>query len=66
VTAALLHIARREDEYYKPEVTERYSERLRLRADDVEFHMLEGGHRFPSKSRPIAEQWLARILAWEA
>lgn len=66
VTAALLHIARREDEYYKPEVTERYPERLRLRAADVEFHMLEGGHRFPSQARPVAEHWLARILAREA
>ena len=63
VTAAVLHIARREDEFYKPEVTERYPDRLRLRAADVEFHMLEGGHRFPSKARPIAEAWLARVMA---
>jgi predicted esterase len=62
VTAALLHIARREDEFYKPEVTERYAERLRVRADDVEFHMLEGGHRFPSKAKPIVDQWLARVI----
>jgi len=62
VTAALLHIARREDEFYKPEVTERYPDRLRLRAPNVEFHMLEGGHRFPSKARPIVESWLGRIL----
>jgi len=62
VRAAVLHIARREDEFYKPEVTERYAERLRLRAADVEFHMLEGGHRIPSKGRPIAEAWLKRIV----
>ena len=62
VSAALLHIARREDEFYKPEVTERYAERLRLRAADVEFHMLDGGHRFPSKAKPIADAWLARIM----
>lgn len=61
VSAAILHIARREDEFYKPEVTERYPERLRLRAQDVEFHMLEGGHRFPSKARPLAEAWLERV-----
>jgi predicted esterase len=61
VTAALLHIARREDEFYKPDVTERYAERLRLRAGDVEFHMLEGGHRFPSKAKPIVDHWLERI-----
>jgi predicted esterase len=62
VTAALLHIARREDEFYKPEVTEQYQERLRLRANDVEFHMLEGGHRFPSKAGPIAEEWISRVF----
>jgi len=60
--AALLHIARREDEFYKPEVTEHYPERLRLYADDVEFHMLEGGHRFPSKAGPLVERWIARVL----
>ena len=64
VTAAVLHIARREDEFYKPDVTERYAERLRLRAADVEFHMLDGGHRFPSKARPISDAWLARIMGW--
>jgi phospholipase/carboxylesterase len=63
VTAALLHIARREDEFYKPEITELYAERLRLRATDVEFHMLDGGHRIPSKARPIAEAWLQRLIA---
>jgi predicted esterase len=62
VSAALLHIARQEDEFYPPAVTERYAERLRLRADDVEFHMLEGGHKFPSKAGPIAEKWMERVL----
>jgi len=62
VTASILHIARREDEFYPPEVTERYPERLRLRAADVEFHLLDGGHRFPSQGRPIAEAWLHRVL----
>lgn len=60
VTASVLHIARREDEFYKPDVTERYADRLRLRAPDVEFHLLEGGHRFPSKARTIVESWLSQ------
>jgi predicted esterase len=60
VTAALLHIARNEDEFYAPSVTEKYAQRLRLRANDVEFHMLEGGHRFPSKAGPIVEPWIQR------
>ena len=62
MSAALLHIARREDEGYRPEVTERYPDRLRLRADDVELHMLEGGHRFPSKAGPIVEHWMGRVF----
>jgi predicted esterase len=62
VKAAVLHIARREDEYYPPEVTEQYAARLRLRVEDVEFHLLEGGHRFPSKGNVIVEGWLGRIL----
>jgi predicted esterase len=62
VSAALLHIARREDEFYSPETTSLYPDRLRLRADDVEFHMLEGGHRMPSKAGPIVERWMARVF----
>ena len=62
VSAALLHIARREDEFFAPAVTEKYSDRLRARADDVEFHLLEGGHRFPSKAGPIVERWIQRVF----
>ena len=62
VKAAVLHIARREDGYYPPATTELYPEKLRLRVKDVEFHLLEGGHRFPSQGNAIAEGWLARIL----
>ena len=63
VPAALLHIARREDQIFPPAVTEAYAGRLGLRADDVEFHLLDGGHRFPSKGGPIVERWLKRIIA---
>jgi len=62
VSAALLHIARREDEIYPPAVTEKYADRLRARAGDVEFHLLDGGHKFPSKAGPIAERWIARVF----
>ncbi len=62
VKSAVLHIARREDEYYPAAVTELYAQRLRLRVEDVEFHQLEGGHRFPSKGNVIVEGWLGRIL----
>jgi len=59
---AVLHIARRQDEFYPPRRTEQYAERLRLRCEDVEFQLLDGGHRFPSGAGPIWENWLNRIL----
>jgi hypothetical protein len=58
----VLHIARRHDEFYPAERTEQYARRLRLRCDDVEFHLLEGGHRFPSRAGPVWENWLNRIV----
>ena len=62
IGAAVLHIARSQDEFYPAERTEQYAPRLRLRCDDVEFHLLDGTHRFPSRSGPIWETWLNRIL----
>jgi predicted esterase len=62
ISPAILHIARRGDEFYPPERTEQYASRLRLRCDDVEFQLLDGGHRFPSRAGPLWENWLARIL----
>jgi hypothetical protein len=52
---AVLHIARSHDEFYPAERTEQYARRLRLRCDDVEFQLLPGGHRFPSRAGPIWE-----------
>ena len=62
VTASLLHIARSEDEIFPPAVTGQFAERLRVRAADVEFHLLPGGHKFPSKAGPIAEPWIERVF----
>jgi predicted esterase len=62
VTAAVLHIARSGDEYYPPTVTGDYAERLRRRAADVEFHLIEGGHQMPSGGSRIVGPWLSRIL----
>jgi len=59
---AVLHLARRNDEFYPPSLTEQYPNRLRLRSEDVEFHQLEGGHRVPSAGGPIVQDWLPRIL----
>ncbi|HEV3330071.1 MAG TPA: hypothetical protein VG096_03755 [Bryobacteraceae bacterium] len=63
VKAALLHVARREDEYYPPKVTEQYPARLRLRASDVEFHLLDGGHTMPSQGNLVVDPWMRRILS---
>jgi phospholipase/carboxylesterase len=62
VSAAVLHIARSQDEYYPPSVTERYADRLRRRAADVEFHLIDGGHQMPSDGKRLLGPWLQRIL----
>lgn len=62
VQASILHIARRADEYYSPEVTSQYPQRLRLRAADVDFHLLDGGHQMPSAAHSVITPWLQRIL----
>ena len=62
VTAALLHISRDEDEFYPAATASKFAERLRERARDVEFHMLPGPHRFPSKAAAIVRPWLERVF----
>ena len=59
--AAALHISTREDQFYPPAVTERYPERLRKYIEDVEFHLLDGGHRIPSAAAPIVQAWIRRV-----
>lgn len=63
VTAAILHIARSQDEYYPPDVTGHYPERLRRRAADVEFHLIDGGHQIPSSGKEFVGPWMERILS---
>ncbi|MEZ5400331.1 MAG: hypothetical protein R2729_11735 [Bryobacteraceae bacterium] len=62
VTAPLLHIARDHDEYYPVDVAAKFADRLRTRARDVEFHMLEGAHRFPSQAGRVVLPWMERIF----
>jgi predicted esterase len=66
VTAAIMHISRQEDEFYPPEMSAQFGERLRQRARDVEFHLLPGGHRFPSKARHIVQPWMSRVFGIKA
>jgi predicted esterase len=60
VDAALLHIARTEDEIYPPQATRLYAERLAARAQDVECLEFPGGHRFPSLAQPAVQDWVNR------
>lgn len=62
VTAAVLHISREDDEFYPAAVASTFPERLKQRATDVEFHLLPGAHRFPSKADGIARPWLKRVF----
>jgi predicted esterase len=60
VDAALLHIARSEDEIYPAALTRQYPARLGIRAQDAEFLELPGGHRFPSLAQPAVQDWVKR------
>jgi phospholipase/carboxylesterase len=62
VQAAVLHISRDEDEFYPRDVVSTFRERLRRRATDVEFHLLSGRHRFPSKADRIVRPWMERVF----
>lgn len=62
VDAPILHISRSEDEYFPTAVVVGFPDRLKAHASDVEFHLLPGGHRFPSKARPIIEGWRKRAV----
>jgi predicted esterase len=65
VPAAVLHISRDQDEFYPVEVVQKFPERLRVHATDVEFHLLEGPHRFPSKAGGIVKAWMERVFGRE-
>lgn len=63
VTAPVLHISRSEDEFFPADVCRRHPDRLRSHCTDVEFHLLPGGHRFPSKAGPLIREWLKKVRA---
>ena len=62
VKAALLHISRDQDEYYPIKTVSTFEERLRKRATDVEFHLIPGPHRFPSKASDFVRPWIDRVF----
>jgi predicted esterase len=62
VSAPILHISRSEDEFFPAQVARGFPDRLRHHATDVEFHLLPGAHRFPSKAMPLIRDWMARVF----
>jgi phospholipase/carboxylesterase len=60
VSAPILHISRSEDEFFPTDVVRGFPDRLRHHASEVEFHLLPGAHRFPTKARGIIQEWRAR------
>jgi predicted esterase len=61
VEAPILHISRSEDEFFPAAVASGFAARLGHHAKNVEFHMLPGGHRFPSKAGPIIREFIGRM-----
>jgi predicted esterase len=61
VKAPILHIARSEDEFFPEAVARGFPDRLRAHAERVEFHMLPGQHRFPSKAVGIIRGFAGRL-----
>jgi predicted esterase len=61
VECPILHIARAEDEFFPEVVARGFPDRLRAHARSVEFHMLPGGHRFPSKAGPVIREFLKNL-----
>lgn len=62
VDAPILHISRSEDEYFPADYALGFPDRLRAHAADVEFHLLPGAHRFPSKAAPLIRAWRERVF----
>jgi predicted esterase len=58
----ILHISRSEDEFFPEAVVAGFPARLRTHAKDVEFHLLPGGHRYPSNARDYVRPWMNRVI----
>jgi len=61
VAAPILHIARSEDEFFPEAYARGFPERLRAQPAPVEFHMLPGKHRFPSKAGGLIREFLGKL-----
>ncbi len=63
VETPILHIARSEDEFFPEALARGFPDRLRAHAANVEFHMLPGKHRFPSKADAVIREFIEKIRA---
>jgi predicted esterase len=61
VEAPVLHISRSEDEFFPEAVARGFPDRLRAHATNVEFHMIPGKHRFPSKEGGLIRGFMEKI-----
>ena len=59
----ILHIARSEDEFFPAAVAEGFAGRLRAHARSVDFHLLPGQHRYPSKAKDLVREWMSGVLS---
>lgn len=57
--AAVLHLAGTRDEYYSPSRVADYAERLRLRAQNVEFKSYDAAHEMVPSMREDVRAWLS-------
>lgn len=56
--AAVFHLAGARDEFYTPERVADYEERLRLRAQEVQFRSYDAGHEIIPAMRDDIREWL--------
>jgi predicted esterase len=58
IPAAVLHVATREDQYYRPARTRLFESALRRLASDVSYREYDGPHAFPRRSIPFIHKWI--------
>ena len=59
--AAVLHLTGTRDEYYPPSRVADYEERLRLRAENVEFKSYDAAHEMVPEMREDVKAWLTKM-----
>ena len=62
-SAAVLHLAGDQDEYYSPARVSDYAARLSVRAGDVEFRSYEAAHEITPPMRLDVSEWLRKVSA---